>query len=108
MKKHEDYFTKLTSELPKLDDIKNHDIVSYEESPEKIKEHLLKYEIIFALDFNSLKRIGILSKEIEKNNLPIIMIDHHESPEKFSTLSLSNHELALPVKFQTRNQLIIS
>ena len=73
--------------------IKNHDIVSYEESPEKIKEYLLKYEIIFALDFNSLKRIGILSKEIEKNNLPIVMIDHHESPEKFSTLSLSKPQI---------------
>ena len=34
--------------------IKNHDIVSYEESSKKIKEYLLKYEIIFALDFNSL------------------------------------------------------
>ena len=52
-----------------------------------------KYEIIFALDFNSLKRIGALSKEIDKSNLPIIMIDHHESPEKFSTLSLSNPQI---------------
>ena len=28
--------------------IKNHDIISYEESPEKIKKYLLTYEIIFA------------------------------------------------------------
>ena len=71
----------------------NHDTVSYEESPEKIKKYLLNYEIIFALDFNSLKRIGILIKEIEKNDLPIIMIDHHESPEKFSTLFLSKPQI---------------
>ncbi|MAR42847.1 MAG: DHH family phosphoesterase [Flavobacteriaceae bacterium] len=73
--------------------IKNHDVVSYEKSPEKIKKHLSKSEIIFALDFNSLKRIGTLSNELEKINLPIIMIDHHESPEKFSSLFLSKPEI---------------
>ena len=45
------------------------------------------------LDFNSLKRIGKLSKEIESIKTPLIMIDHHESPEKFSTLFLSNPKI---------------
>ena len=50
-------------------------------------------QIIFALDFNSLKRIGMLNKEIKNIKVPIIMIDHHESPEKFSNLYLSKPEI---------------
>ena len=69
------------------------DVISYEKSPEKTKRHLLNSQIIFALDFNSLKRIGKLSKEIESIKTPLIMIDHHESPEKFSTLFLSNPKI---------------
>ena len=53
------------------------------------KKCLLKSDVIFGLDFNSLKRIGNLNKEIENINVPIIMIDHHESPESFSSLFLS-------------------
>lgn len=68
-------------------------VISYEKSPEKTKRHLLNSQIIFALDFNSLKRIGKLSKEIESIKTPLIMIDHHESPEKFSTLFLSNPKI---------------
>ena len=68
-------------------------VISYEKSPEKTKRHLLNSQIIFALDFNSLKRIGKLSKEIESIKRPLIMIDHHESPEKFSTLFLSNPKI---------------
>ena len=69
------------------------DVISYEKSPEKTKKNLLNSQIIFALDFNSLKRIGKLSKEIESIKTPLIMIDHHESPEKFSTLFLSNPKI---------------
>ena len=69
------------------------DVISYEKSPEKTKKNLLNSQIIFALDFNSLKRIGKLSKEIESIKRPLIMIDHHESPEKFSTLFLSNPKI---------------
>ena len=65
------------------------DVISYDENSEKTKRYLSNSQIIFALDFNSLKRIGSLGKEIENIKRPIIMIDHHESPEKFSTLFLS-------------------
>ena len=73
--------------------VKGYDIVSYESSPGKAKKYLSRSQIIFALDFNSLKRIGTLNKEIENINVPIIMIDHHESPENFSTLFLSKPEI---------------
>ena len=65
------------------------DVICYDENSEKTKRYLSNSQIIFALDFNSLKRIGSLGKEIENIKTPIIMIDHHESPEKFSTLFLS-------------------
>ena len=73
--------------------INKHDVISYEKSPEKTKRYLSNSQIIFALDFNSLKRIGTLGKEIESIKKPLIMIDHHESPEKFSTFFLSKPEI---------------
>ncbi len=73
--------------------IDKHDVISYEKSPEKTKRYLSNSQIIFALDFNSLKRIGTLSKEIESIKKPLVMIDHHESPEKFSTLFLSKPQI---------------
>jgi len=73
--------------------IEGHDVISYENNPEKTREYLSKVQIIFALDFNSLKRIGMLNKEIKNIKVPIIMIDHHESPEKFSNLYLSKPEI---------------
>ena len=73
--------------------IKKRDVIIYENNPEKTKKHLSKSEIIFALDFNSLRRIGSLEKEIEIVDAPIIMIDHHESPENFSTLFISKPEI---------------
>ena len=69
--------------------VDKNNVISHEKSSEKTKKHLLKSDVIFALDFNSLKRIGNLNKEIENINVPIIMIDHHESPESFSSLFLS-------------------
>ncbi len=73
--------------------IEKYDVISHENNPEETKKHLLNSEIIFALDFNSLKRIGMLSKEIHNAKLPIIMIDHHETPENFSKLFLSKPEI---------------
>ena len=59
---------------------------------EKIKNTLSKSQNYFCLDFNSLKRIGILSKEIEKL-IFIVMIDHHESPEKIFNPLLSKPQI---------------
>ena len=73
--------------------IKESSVISYENNPEKTRRYLLNSQIIFTLDFNSLKRMGALNKEIEKIDKPIIMIDHHESPEKFSSLFLSKPEI---------------
>ncbi len=73
--------------------ISKYEVISYEKNPQESKEYLSKSEILFAIDFNSLKRIGTLSNEIEKSRGQIIMIDHHESPEKFSNLFLSEPEI---------------
>tara|TARA_A100001015_G_C14996024_1_gene716238 strand:- start:351 stop:1355 length:1005 start_codon:yes stop_codon:yes gene_type:complete len=73
--------------------INKRDVISHEKSPEKTKRYLSSSQIIFALDFNSLKRIGALSREIVSIKTPLVMIDHHESPEKFSTLFLSKPKI---------------
>ena len=40
----------------------------------------------------------MLNKEIKNIKVPIIMIDHHESPEKFSNFIYQNQKLDQPVK----------
>ena len=47
--------------------IRNNNVISYENRPKEAKKYLINSEIIFALDFNSLKRIGMLNKEIEND-----------------------------------------
>ena len=74
--------------------IKKNKVISYDKNPEKTRKYLSSSQIIFALDFNSLKRTGVLNTEIERNEIPIVMIDHHQSPEKFSTLFLSKPEIS--------------
>ena len=59
----------------------------------KKQKIFIKFTNHFALDFNSLKRIGSLGKEIENIKTLIIMIDYHESPEKFSNLFYLNQIL---------------
>ena len=51
-------------------------------------------DIVFTLDFNSLKRVEILGDLIKKSKSTIVMIDHHENPEDFSDLTYSDSKIA--------------
>lgn len=46
-------------------------------------------DLIFALDYNSLKRIDRLGPLVSASAAPKVMIDHHESPEMFCDLTIS-------------------
>lgn len=52
------------------------------------KETLLKADIIFCLDFNSLDRIDKVGEIIHTLNIPLVLIDHHLLPEPFAEFVL--------------------
>jgi phosphoesterase RecJ-like protein len=51
---------------------------------------LRQSDIIFCLDFNSMKRIGILGPIVEKSKALKILVDHHLDPENFADFSYAS------------------
>ena len=59
-------------------------ILVFEKEEKRSKELVSNAEIIFCLDFNTLKRIDKLGDEVRKANSVKFLIDHHEMPEDFA------------------------
>lgn len=57
---------------------------------EKGKAALKDAEVIFALDFNDLKRVGDIQPLIEQSDAYKLLIDHHLLPQDFSDFTLSD------------------
>lgn len=67
------------------------DIIIFEEAQAKATEALNKADLVFILDFNALHRVGAAMQQVlEKINVDYIMIDHHEQPEVFASITYSN------------------
>jgi phosphoesterase RecJ-like protein len=60
--------------------------------PAKAAKHIAKAEVIFTLDFNSLKRIEALGELVQKSDAVKILIDHHVQPEDYPDYSLHTTE----------------
>ncbi len=61
----------------------------------KLSEELFKNaDIIFTLDFNSLNRARNLSSFITNSSASIIMIDHHENPDEYANITISNPKMS--------------
>ncbi len=50
----------------------------------KHREKINSFDVLFALDFNQLKRIGVMENVFRQSNALKICIDHHEEPENFT------------------------
>ncbi|MBI4931526.1 MAG: DHH family phosphoesterase [Bacteroidetes bacterium] len=59
-------------------------VIEHSENPERAEAVIKKADIIFALDFNALRRIGDVGKLVKKAKAKKILIDHHLQPEKFA------------------------
>lgn len=59
-------------------------VIEYSESPDRAQSLIKKADIIFALDFNALRRIGDVGALVKKAKATKILIDHHLQPEKFA------------------------
>lgn len=66
----------------------NKQVVNAQLDPRKAERSIAKSEFIFCLDFNDLKRINILGKQIETQEVTKILIDHHPQPDDFADYTL--------------------
>ena len=69
-------------------------IVLNEKNESEIDFFIQNAEIIFCLDFNSLKRIDHLGSLVEKSKAIKILIDHHLDPDDFADFSYASIDAA--------------
>ncbi|MDQ3190700.1 MAG: DHH family phosphoesterase [Bacteroidota bacterium] len=68
----------------------NNKVINFESKTKKAKEAIKKAEVVFCLDFNSLKRIDELGELIGAKNAFKVIIDHHLEPEGFADVCISD------------------
>jgi len=69
-------------------------IINYERDKEKCENIFKKGDVIFTLDFNSLGRARNLSNLISKSSAKTIMIDHHENPDNYADINISDSKMS--------------
>ena len=82
-------YTEILNFLPGSENILN-----YERDKEKCENIFNKGDVIFTLDFNSLGRARNLSSLISKSSATTIMIDHHENPDNYAEITISNSKMS--------------
>ena len=82
-------YTEILNFLPGSENILN-----YERDKEKCENIFNKGDVIFTLDFNSLGRARNLSSLISKSSATTIMIDHHENPNNYADITISNSRMS--------------
>ncbi len=65
------------------------EIIIHSEDSQKASDAITHADILFTLDFNDLLRIDALGPLVEKSGALKVMIDHHQNPKDYATLSLS-------------------
>ena len=62
----------------------------FEKDKANCTKTLEEAELVFTLDFNALHRVGEMEKVLEKLTVPFVMIDHHQSPDDYATVTYSD------------------
>jgi phosphoesterase RecJ-like protein len=63
-------------------------VINHSANPERSAPVVANADLIFCLDFNSLKRIDTLGDEVAKSSARKMIIDHHLQPEDFADFLL--------------------
>lgn len=72
----------------------SHEVLFFNNQPELAKEVVAKADLIFHLDYNSLKRSGPMQEVLEKAAAKRIVIDHHQQPDDFAEILISEPTLS--------------
>ncbi|GEQ86075.1 exopolyphosphatase [Patiriisocius marinistellae] len=65
-------------------------ILNFEKQNSQSVSALENADLIFTLDFNSLSRVGEMQGILEKSDANFIMIDHHQQPDAYATVTYSD------------------
>ena len=65
-------------------------ILNYEKQSKEARQVIREADLIFSLDYNNLSRTFGMQSALEKSNAPFILIDHHQQPDDFPTVSFSD------------------
>jgi phosphoesterase RecJ-like protein len=65
-------------------------VLIYENDKENCTKILNEAELVFTLDFNALHRTGEMEQVLNKLTEPMIMIDHHQKPDIYATVTYSD------------------
>ena len=68
------------------------DIVVFTKNELRARNVLADAQLLFCLDYNSLKRVDRLAELIEPLNAPRVLIDHHLDPDSVFDLAISHPE----------------
>lgn len=63
----------------------NDKVIVYEDSKELSNKLIAESQYVFCLDFNTLSRVGGLQDGISNSTAEVILIDHHQDPDKFDS-----------------------
>ncbi|HWS59380.1 MAG TPA: bifunctional oligoribonuclease/PAP phosphatase NrnA [Flavobacterium sp.] len=66
------------------------DVKIFETNKQACTKVLEATEIIFTLDFNALHRVGDMENVLKTLKVPFVMIDHHQSPDDYATVTYSD------------------
>jgi phosphoesterase RecJ-like protein len=65
-------------------------VITYERNTKETRAAILNADLVFTLDFNALHRAGDLAQELNKVTAPFVMIDHHQQPDDYATVTYSD------------------
>lgn len=65
-------------------------VLIYENDKENGTKILNETELVFTLDFNALHRTGEMEQVLNKLSAPMIMVDHHQKPDIYATVTYSD------------------
>jgi phosphoesterase RecJ-like protein len=68
----------------------NDKVIDFQKNTKGAKAAIAKAEMIFCLDFNSLKRIDVLGELVAKTKAIKVIIDHHQKPDTFADYLVHN------------------
>jgi phosphoesterase RecJ-like protein len=66
-------------------------VLVFERENDRAKKEIESSKLIFTLDFNALHRTGdVMSAYLEKLDIPMVMIDHHQAPDDYAKYTFSD------------------
>lgn len=70
------------------------EVLKYDYQALQVEEKIKKTDLIIHLDYNNLKRSGDLQLMLEESTAKKIVIDHHQQPDDFADVMISDSEMS--------------